>query len=62
MIFGRVKGPTHEDALMASRSVMKRALIELQFYCPHPEVRELADEAMAEQQRVYEDGVRKSVN
>jgi hypothetical protein len=58
----RRKGPTHEDALQASRSVMKGALIRLQFYSPYEEVREIAAEAMDEQKRVYADGVRRAVD
>lgn len=60
----RRRGPTHADALMASRNVMKQALIRLQFYCPDSveEVRRIADVAMDEQQRVYAAGVRVAVD
>ena len=65
MVFrSKKRGPTHEDALEASRSVMKRALIQLQFYCPDTieEVRVLADMAMLEQQAVYKAGVLRAVD
>ena len=60
----RKRCPTHADALSASRDVMKKALIELQFYCPATteEVRAIADRAMEEQQAVYRAGVMRAVD
>jgi hypothetical protein len=51
------RGPTHEDALQASRSVMKRALSQIAFFCKDAEASSIALAAFEEQQAVYKAGV-----
>jgi hypothetical protein len=49
-----------EDALQASRAVMKRALTEIAWYGQDAEARRVAQEALRTESVAYSEGVRKA--
>jgi hypothetical protein len=62
-MFGRrKKGPTHEDALQASRQVMKYALTHKMLYGDSPTVARWAADVLEREHAAYEAGVRRAVD
>ena len=59
----KIIGATHEDALLASRYVMKRALSEIAYYCKEGEsASQIAFDALIEQEEIYKVGVMRAVD
>ena len=60
----RKEQPTHEDALQASRAVMKVALTRLAYFPPASveDARRLALATLSEERLAYERGVRRAAD
>lgn len=59
---GKRRGPTHEDALQASRSIMERALTQIVFYGRSHEAAVVAEKALLESRAAYTAGVMRAVD
>lgn len=62
MLLRRERGPTHEDALLAQREQMRRALIRIAYWSPDEEAARIAQEGLRAASEAYRAGVYRAVD